>query len=173
MADISQITLPSNQVLNIKDSTARQGLSTKVDIAQGSANANKYLVTDSNGNIIVQELPTASSTVLGAVKPVTKTIDMTQAVGVDANGLLYTNASAQSDWNENDSTDPAYIQNRTHYVDDPASTQVWSDTVSFDNTNYGEITLDNYSWTSYLEDGQAYSVVYNGTTYTGNVFYVS
>lgn len=61
MADISQITLPSNQVFNIKDSTARQGLSTKVDIAQGSANANKYLATDSNGNVITQELNCATA----------------------------------------------------------------------------------------------------------------
>lgn len=35
-------------------------------------------------------LPTASATVLGGVKPVEKTSAMTQSVGVDANGLLYT-----------------------------------------------------------------------------------
>jgi len=56
MADISQITLPSNKVFNIKDASARQGLSTKVDIAQGASNANKYLVTDENGNIVVRDL---------------------------------------------------------------------------------------------------------------------
>lgn len=35
-------------------------------------------------------LPIASSTTLGGVKPVTKTSDMTQSVGVDENGALYT-----------------------------------------------------------------------------------
>lgn len=35
-------------------------------------------------------LPVASSTTLGGVKPVAKTSDMTQNVGVDANGALYT-----------------------------------------------------------------------------------
>lgn len=36
------------------------------------------------------ELPVASSTVLGGVKPISKTSDMTQTVGVDADGRLYT-----------------------------------------------------------------------------------
>ena len=35
-------------------------------------------------------LPVATSTTLGGVKPVAKTSDMTQSVGVDANGALYT-----------------------------------------------------------------------------------
>ena len=35
-------------------------------------------------------LPVANSTKLGGVKPVAKTSDMTQSVGVDANGALYT-----------------------------------------------------------------------------------
>lgn len=35
-------------------------------------------------------LPVASSTVLGGVKPADKTVEMTQAVGVDANGALWT-----------------------------------------------------------------------------------
>lgn len=61
MADISQITLPSNKVFNIKDASARQGLSTKVDIAQGASNANKYLVTDENGNVVTQELNCATT----------------------------------------------------------------------------------------------------------------
>ena len=36
------------------------------------------------------ELPVASSTVLGGVKPISRTSDMTQTVGVDADGRLYT-----------------------------------------------------------------------------------
>lgn len=36
------------------------------------------------------DLPVASSTVLGGVKPISKTSDMTQTVGVDTDGRLYT-----------------------------------------------------------------------------------
>ena len=38
----------------------------------------------------LEEIPVATSTTLGGVKPVAKTSDMTQSVGVDANGALYT-----------------------------------------------------------------------------------
>lgn len=41
-------------------------------------------------------LPTASASVLGGVKPVEKTSAMTQSVGVDANGLLYTAPGSSS-----------------------------------------------------------------------------
>lgn len=41
-------------------------------------------------------LPTASASVLGGVKPVVKTSAMTQSVGVDANGLLYTAPGSSS-----------------------------------------------------------------------------
>lgn len=38
----------------------------------------------------LENIPIASSTTLGGVKPVAKTNDMTQSVGVDTNGALYT-----------------------------------------------------------------------------------
>ena len=38
----------------------------------------------------LENIPVATSTTLGGVKPVAKTSDMTQSVGVDANGALYT-----------------------------------------------------------------------------------
>ena len=38
----------------------------------------------------LENIPIATSTTLGGVKPVAKTSDMTQSVGVDANGALYT-----------------------------------------------------------------------------------
>lgn len=43
-------------------------------------------------------LPTASSTTLGGVKPIAKTDAMTQGVGVDAAGALWTTALGGSDW---------------------------------------------------------------------------
>ena len=41
-------------------------------------------------------LPIATSTILGGVKPVSKTTEMTQEVGVDSDGKLYTNPSSSS-----------------------------------------------------------------------------
>ena len=38
----------------------------------------------------LENIPVATSTTLGGVKPVAKTSDMTQSVGVDVNGALYT-----------------------------------------------------------------------------------
>lgn len=38
-------------------------------------------------------LPIANATTLGGVKPVSKTSEMTQAVGVDSDGRLYTKAN--------------------------------------------------------------------------------
>lgn len=50
MADISTITLPNGNTYNIKDATARSG---KVDKNQGTANAGKFLVVGSDGNVTV------------------------------------------------------------------------------------------------------------------------
>lgn len=51
------------------------------------------------------------------VQPVEKTTEMTQQVGIRSDGQLFTEPfnQVQSDWNENDETNPAYIKNRTHY----------------------------------------------------------
>ena len=43
-------------------------------------------------------LPTASASVLGGVKPVAKTDEMTQAVGVDAQGGLWALPGGEKDW---------------------------------------------------------------------------
>ncbi len=51
MADISHITTISGDTYDIKDATARSGLSDKLDVAQGSANAGKFLVVGSDGDI--------------------------------------------------------------------------------------------------------------------------
>ena len=54
MADISKIKTLDGTTYDIKDATAR---SDKLDIAQGSANAGKYLVVGNDGNITVASLP--------------------------------------------------------------------------------------------------------------------
>ena len=85
-------------------------------ITENNLTANRALVSNSSGKVEVsnvtstelgyldgvtsnvqtqlnnklENIPIATSTTLGGVKPVPKTSDMTQSVGVDANGALYT-----------------------------------------------------------------------------------
>lgn len=75
---------------------AIEALDAKLDKNQGADNAGKALVVGDDGNVVPSEaqgggsLPIASPTQLGGVKPVAKTDAMTQSVGVDSNGELYT-----------------------------------------------------------------------------------
>ena len=85
-------------------------------ITENNLTVNRVLVSNSSGKVAVstvtstelgyldgvtgnvqtqldkklENIPIATSTTLGGVKPVAKTSDMTQSVGVDANGALYT-----------------------------------------------------------------------------------
>ena len=85
-------------------------------ITENNLTVNRVLVSNSSGKVAVstvtstelgyldgvtsnvqtqldkklENIPVATSTTLGGVKPVAKTSDMTQSVGVDANGALYT-----------------------------------------------------------------------------------
>lgn len=79
---------------------------TYVAKSQGTANANKFLGIGSDGNVTPVDapsggseytLPIATSDTLGGVKPVAKTETMTQEVGVDENGGLFTLAGGGSD----------------------------------------------------------------------------
>lgn len=60
-------------------------------------------------------MPVATETAFGVVKPVTKTDAMTQSVGIDENGALWTSESVQADWQETDETSKAYIANKPFY----------------------------------------------------------
>ena len=63
--------------------------------------ANQFLATDNNGNVVTKSggsggmyiLPVANENKLGGVKPLNKTNDMTQEVGVDSNGRLFAKGS--------------------------------------------------------------------------------
>jgi hypothetical protein len=75
---------------------AIKALDAKLDKNQGVDNAGKALVVGDDGNVVPGKaqgggsLPIASPTQLGGVKPVAKTDAMTQSIGVDGNGGLYT-----------------------------------------------------------------------------------
>ena len=99
--------------LTSKQDTVVGGAST---ITEDNLTASRALISNSSGKVAVstvtstelgyldgvtgnvqtqlnnklEDIPIATSTILGGVKPVAKTSDMTQQVGVDANGALYT-----------------------------------------------------------------------------------
>lgn len=105
-------SIPSEYVteeeLTSKDYANNSDVANKLDKNQGTTNIGKYLAVGGDGNVTLVDapsgdgtgtsyiLPIANSTTLGGVKPVTKTDAMTQEVGIDSNGLLYTAPSNTS-----------------------------------------------------------------------------
>ena len=107
MANVKQIKI-NDTVYDVEDSVARSVLEQKAPLESPALTGIPTAPTASNGTNTTQiattafvqnavqgaggsyTLPVASSTTLGGVKPVTKTASMTQEVGVDASGALYT-----------------------------------------------------------------------------------
>ena len=107
MANVKQIKI-NDTVYDVEDSVARSALEQKAPLESPALTGIPTAPTASNGTNTTQiattafvqnavqgaggsyTLPVASSTTLGGVKPVTKTASMTQEVGVDASGALYT-----------------------------------------------------------------------------------
>ena len=85
--------------VNVEGSGAGGGIHVGPD-EPTDPNINEWLDTDEEPWVIPAEsLPVATETSLGAVKPVTKTADMTQPVGIDKSGALFTAPSASSGGN--------------------------------------------------------------------------
>ncbi len=107
MANVKQIKI-NDTVYDVEDSVARSALEQKAPLESPALTGIPTAPTASNGTNTTQiattafvqnavqgaggsyTLPVASSTTLGGVKPVAKTASMTQDVGVDASGALYT-----------------------------------------------------------------------------------
>lgn len=107
MANVKQIKI-NDTVYDVEDSVARSALEQKAPLESPALTGTPTAPTASNGTNTTQiattafvqnavqgaggsyTLPVASSNTLGGVKPVTKTASMTQEVGVDASGALYT-----------------------------------------------------------------------------------
>ena len=68
----------------------------------------------------------------------------------------------QSDWNQNNSADRQYIQNRVCYTGDPVDTQIFSGTVASGETYF---ELGAPSDFDSLEDGKEITLVIDGVTY--------
>ena len=111
---IESVTTAKVNVTDIIDNLTTNASNKPLSAAQGVAL--KALI-DAIDIPDAYTLPAASSTQLGGVKPAAKTDEMTQPVGVDEDGALYTepgkaSASVQSDWSQNDETAPDYVKNR-------------------------------------------------------------
>ena len=107
MANVKQIKI-NDTIYDVEDSVARSALEQKAPLESPALTGIPTAPTASNGTSTTQiattafvqnavqgaggsyTLPVASSTTLGGVKPVAKTASMTQEVGVDASGALYT-----------------------------------------------------------------------------------
>ena len=91
---VKQITLTNlvniikNKIGSLKNPHALTFTGAVNDTYDGSAAKTINIPTGSGGSEYT--LPVANSTTLGGVKPVSKTSEMSQDVGVDENGKLYT-----------------------------------------------------------------------------------
>ena len=73
-------------------------------------------------------------------------------------------SSGQSDWNQNDDTQPDYVKNRPFYTGDPVETVIVEEsTVSF--SNEGGIYYAELESTFSAKAGETYKVSWDGTTY--------
>ena len=104
--------------------------------------------------------------------PTTKTEAMTQSVGMDNDGRLWTEPGAsggggvQSDWNQNDDTASDYVKNRPFYTGDPVETVlVEESTVSFSFVESAGLYLANFPSTFEATVGETYKVSWDGAVY--------
>lgn len=139
MPNISKLTLPNNETYNLKDlrldnygtcSTAAGTVAKTVTVnnssfalVEGVIVTIKFTTTNTAANPTLNVNSTSAKPIyykgaaiqaglLQANKIYTLIYNGTQYQII---GDIDQNASVQSDWNENDSTSQAYIQNRTHY----------------------------------------------------------
>lgn len=67
----------------------------------------------------------------------------------------------QSNWNQNDSTKPDYVKNRTHWKDDPVETVILEEqTITFDFPNPTMVDINGT-----VPSGETAKVIWNGTVY--------
>ena len=85
---ITKDNLTANRAL-VSNSSGKVSVSTVTSTELGYLDGVTSNVQTQLNNKL-ENIPIATSTTLGGVKPVAKTSDMTQSVGVDANGALYT-----------------------------------------------------------------------------------
>ena len=88
-------------------------------------------------------------------------------VSPDDSGNVEVQLGAQSDWNQNDETSPAFVKNRPFYTGEPVFTEIIPEqTYTLSSTGRFTVYTDESGTYQYsLEVDKEYTVVYNGTTY--------
>ena len=86
---------------------------------------------------------------------------------VDKSGVIKENigggSSVQSDWNQNDSTQPDYVKNRPFYTGTVETVLVEESTVSF--ADYYGVYMAQFSSTFSATVGETYKVYWDGAVY--------
>ena len=97
MSDISKINVSSTDY-DVKDATARNKIDNLVPKSTQllKGNGGGGIVAATAGTDYLKEVPIATNAKIGGVKPVTKSSSMTQPVGIDSTGALYTTPSTGS-----------------------------------------------------------------------------
>ena len=133
------------------------------------------LVADSGGGGGSYVLPVATSGTLGGVKVETATAEQTQPVGIGADAKLYTEpipTLVQSDWDETDTTDPAYIANKptipeAYTLPIATSSTLGGVTAAVKDTETAEVVVDPYGKLYYEQMHQnqpaTFTFIFNAT----------
>ncbi|WRK54464.1 hypothetical protein SD457_05955 [Coprobacillaceae bacterium CR2/5/TPMF4] len=85
------VTIIKNKIGSLKNPNKLKFTGAVTNEYDGSKEVTINIPENSGGSY---KLPVANSTTLGGVKPVAKTSEMTQDVGVDSNGKLYTKSGS-------------------------------------------------------------------------------
>lgn len=165
MADGTSITVDTDGTIHSTAPVAELPIASESVL--GGVKVGGNLSIDSNGVLSAQDsyvLPTASTSQLGGVK-----IDG-DTVNIDANGVISTAPSAQSDWDETDSTDPAYIANKPFGYVAGMETVIAQATFGGSAVTY-EGTIPSSTGTSagryaYVNTATALETITNNTEYT-------
>lgn len=100
------------------------------------------------------------------IQPVEKTSEMTQPVGMRRDGQLFTKpfVQAQSDWNQNDSTAPDYVKNRTHWEESTPTTFIDNEILAFKN-QLDSIYVNVYETVYKFTTDKIFNVIWDGMSY--------
>ena len=91
-------------------------------------------------------------------------------INVDSRGML--KPVAQSDWNQNDDTQPDYVKNRPFYTGAPVETVVFEESaVTF--IENGGLYMAQFPLTFETTVGETYKVTWDGTVYERTCVYMS
>ena len=138
------------------------GVSPTVSVA-AIAGGNRVTITDAEGAKTFDVMDGAQGASGADGKDYVLTDADKQEIAETAAGLVDV-PSVQSDWNQNDSTQPDYVKNRPFYMGDPVETVlVEESTVSF--ADDGGVYMAEFRSTFSATVGEIYKVYWDGAAY--------